>query len=155
MFCAGIAYHVLMTFLANGVSSSGGWYLYAVIVPEVVLAAAGLRAIAPRLIGGAALAFGMLDLYGMLFVALPYYTGLLAHRPNGFLEAFHFQRIGAIGWGEVLQRIAVNKPEWIGSTAVAWGGGLYFIATCTLAAMALFSARFFGPDSPAKSRKRR
>lgn len=96
LFCAGIAYHVLLTHLANGISSSAGWYLCAVIVPEMIFLAAGLR-FAPLLVP----LFALLDLYGMLFVALPYYNGLIAHRPNGFLEAFHvgqfpelFQRLG-------------------------------------------------------------
>ena len=42
-FCVGLAYQVLITFLANGISSSAGWYLCAVMVPETVLLAGGLR----------------------------------------------------------------------------------------------------------------
>jgi hypothetical protein len=84
LFSVGIAYHVLITYLANGISSSAGWYLCAVIVPEMLLLTAGLRV--PAVLASA---FALLDLYGMLFVALPYYNGLIAHRPNGFLEAFH------------------------------------------------------------------
>src|SRR5207247_57941 len=96
LFCGGVAYHVLLTYLANGFSSSAGWYLCAVIVPEIVLAVAGLRAIAPRAVRShviriVAIALALLDLYGLLFVAIPYYTGLIGHKPNGFLEGFNFR----------------------------------------------------------------
>jgi hypothetical protein len=116
LFCAGIAYHVLLTYLANGISSSAGWYLCAVLIPELVLLAAGLRVFARRAMGAVAVALAALDLYGMLLVALPYYTGLIAHRPNGMLEAFHVGRFGELRLG--------------------WAGWLYVAATLALAAIA-------------------
>jgi hypothetical protein len=99
LFCGGIAYHVLLTYLANGVSSSAGWYLASVIVPEMILLAAGLRAVAPGASVALPIAFAALDLYGMLFVALPYYNGLIAHRPNGTLEAFHIGQFARLPLG--------------------------------------------------------
>ncbi len=39
--------------------------------------------------------------------------------------------------GEVLRRIATNKPFWIGPSAVAAGGCAYIAATLTLAGIAL------------------
>jgi hypothetical protein len=104
LFCAGVAYHVLITFLANGVSSSAGWYLCAVIVPEMVLAGAGLR----RGMIAIVAAFALLDLYGMLFVALPYYTGFIGHGPRGFLEAFH---PGQVDLAAMLRRIGFLDPR--------------------------------------------
>ena len=145
-FCVGLAYHVLITFLANGISSSAGWYLCAVVVPETVLLAAGLRTLAwgrvrRYVVGGVAFAFAMLDLYGMLFVAVPYYAGLIVHKPSGFLEAFHLVRIVDIGFGEVLQRIATNKPSWIGPVVVVTTGCAYMGATMALAVIALVTSR--------------
>jgi hypothetical protein len=145
-FCVGLAYHVLITFLANGISSSAGWYLCAVVVPEMVLLAAGLRTLAwgavrRYVVGGVAFAFAILDLYGMLFVAMPYYTGLIVHKPNGFLEAFHWARIADVGLGEVLRRIATNKPFWIGPVVIAATGCAYIGATMTLAVIALVTGR--------------
>jgi hypothetical protein len=99
LFCGGIAYHVLLTYLANGVSSSAGWYLASVIVPEMILLAAGLRALTPPASLALPIAFASLDLYGMLFVALPYYNGLIAHRPNGTLEAFHIGQFARLPLG--------------------------------------------------------
>ena len=141
-FCAGLAYHVLITYLANGISSTAGWYLCALAVPETVLAAAGLRALAPPrirayVVGGVALAFALLDLYGMLFVALPYYTGVIGHRPNGSLESFHWTALAHTGFGEVLRRLAVNKAAAVGQALIAAGGCAYLAATGTLAALGL------------------
>lgn len=127
LFCAGVAYHVLLTYLANGVSSSAGWYLCAVIVPEMILVTAGVRAIAARAVIAPAIAFGLLDLYGMLFVALPYYSGLIAHRPNGMLEAFHAGRFGQLPLGAA--------------------GYLYVAATLALVVMAVISQ---SPPPPPK-----
>jgi 4-amino-4-deoxy-L-arabinose transferase-like glycosyltransferase len=99
LFCGGIAYHVLLTYLANGISSSAGWYLASVIVPEMILLAAGLRALTPRAALTLPIACAALDLYGMIFVALPYYNGLIAHRPNGTLEAFHIGQFARLPLG--------------------------------------------------------
>jgi 4-amino-4-deoxy-L-arabinose transferase-like glycosyltransferase len=141
-FCAGLAYHALTTYLANGMSSTAGWYLCAVVVPEAVLAAVGLRALAPArvqayTVGVVACALALLDLYGMLFVALPYYTGLIGHKPNGSLEAFHFARLAETGLGEVLRRVATNKPAFIGPAAVGAAACAYIAATAAVAAIAL------------------
>jgi len=66
---------------------------------EILLAGAGLMVLAPKLIRSRvpcalAAGFALLDLYGMIFVALPYYTGLIVHKSNGFLAAFDPARLG-------------------------------------------------------------
>lgn len=145
-FCVGLAYHALMTFLTTGISSSAGWYLCAVVVPGTVLAVAGLRTLAPARIrpyvaGVLASAFALLDLYGMLFVAIPYYTGLLAHKPNGFLDAFHWTPLLQAGVAEELRRIGTNKPVWVGAWEVAAMGCIYVAATLAPAYIALVAER--------------
>jgi hypothetical protein len=93
----------------------------------MILVTAGLRAIAARAVIAPAIAFGLLDLYGMLFVALPYYSGLIAHRPNGMLEAFHAGRFGQLPLGAA--------------------GYLYVAATLALVVMAVISQ---SPPPPPK-----
>ncbi len=142
LFCAGLAYHILITFLVNGISSSAGWYLCAVIVPEAILAVVGLRALAPQrarpyVAGGVAAAFALLDLYGAMFVAVPYYTGLIGHKANGLLESFHLSRLNEIGLGEVLRRLATNKPAFVGPGVVAAVWFAYLAATAALVFVAL------------------
>jgi hypothetical protein len=66
---------------------------------------------------------------------------LLAHKPSGFVEAFHWARIADVGLAELLRRIATNKPFWIGSMVVAATGCAYIGATITVAAIALVTGR--------------
>jgi hypothetical protein len=80
-------YNVLLIFTTKGVPTSMGWYLYAVIGAEAVLATATV----PPVIG--VVLFAALDLYATHFVALPYYAGLIRHKANGALESFHLHGI--------------------------------------------------------------
>ena len=144
-FCAALAYHVLLTFLANGVSSSAGWYLCAVGVPEAVLASLGLWVLTPARIrpyglGAVALSFAALDLYGMFFVAIPYYTGMIAHGPADRLAAFHWAALARIGGAEALHRLAIDKPSAIGADSLVAAGCAYVIATSALVALAFYPA---------------
>jgi hypothetical protein len=133
-FWLGEAYNVLLIFVSKGVSASMGWYLYAAVIPEVALAAAGLAVIVPRLWrrwvlpAGAAL-FALLDLYTVNFVSIPYYTGLIAHRPDGSLPLFHPDRWPVGGLATVLGRLAVNKPEFLGAGVIAVLWCSYLAAT--------------------------
>ena len=44
-------------------------------------------------------------------IAIPYYTGLIAHRPNGPVAAFY---PGGAALSEVLPRLASFKSPWLG-----------------------------------------
>jgi 4-amino-4-deoxy-L-arabinose transferase-like glycosyltransferase len=125
MFWAGQLYHVVVMFMAWGIATTLGAYLCAITTAEVGLCVAGLR----RFLGRWAIPLGVvvfagLDVYSLNFVALPYYAGVTAHRPNGFLETFH---VGSVGLGEMAARLAAFKP--LGSETLtvlwsAWGAGV-------------------------------
>ncbi|HJZ97897.1 MAG TPA: glycosyltransferase family 39 protein [Candidatus Solibacter sp.] len=149
LFCVGIAYHVLLTYLANGISSSAGWYLCSVIVPETVLFVAGFRAYASRAINALPAALAILDVYGLLFVALPYYTGLTAHKSNGFLEAFNLQRLTALRLAEIPRRLAANHSA--GPVVIAVAGVLYLAATWFLVFAAITASSQTLPPQPKHS----
>jgi hypothetical protein len=119
-FWAAQLYNALLIWMAKGVPTSMGWYLYAVVGAEVVLAVEGLRAIVRRWAAtiGAAL-FALLDLYAMHFVALPYYAGLIGHKANGALEALHLSQLAG-----------VKAPPWY---LAAWWAA-YLAATAMLVA---------------------
>jgi hypothetical protein len=114
-FWAGQLYNVALLYLSKGLAGSMGWYMYAVVGAEVMLAIAGLRS----LIGGRAARwvpavgagmFALLDLYTMHAVAIPYYTGMLRHRANGSLEALHRAGFESVGMGGAVERLAVFVP---------------------------------------------
>ncbi|HMD71987.1 MAG TPA: glycosyltransferase family 39 protein, partial [Bryobacteraceae bacterium] len=58
-FWAGQLYNVVLIWMSKGVPTSMGWYLYAAVAAEVVLAVAGLRAILPEKAGNWPLAAGV------------------------------------------------------------------------------------------------
>jgi 4-amino-4-deoxy-L-arabinose transferase-like glycosyltransferase len=116
-FWLGQFYHVIPLFMVWGIATTLGPYLYAIITAEAALCAAGLRAIAGRYaVSFGVLVFAALDVYSMFFVSLPYYAGLTAHRPNGFLATFH---LAGVRLGDVVARLHAFKPEWLCETALA------------------------------------
>jgi hypothetical protein len=108
-FWLGQLYNVLLQYLTKGLAGSMGWYMYAVVASEVVLCAVAFgryRALALPL---GTILFGLLDLYGMHWLAIPYYTGIIEHRANGALAALHMSEFRAVGFDAVFERLAVNK----------------------------------------------
>jgi hypothetical protein len=123
-------YNVVLIYRTKGVPTSMGWYLYAVVGAETVLAIAGLGRILGRwAVGLGAVLFGLLDLYAMNAVALPYYAGMLGRKPNGALAAFHFAGFRP---GDMFQRLTVLKPPVVTETVIVALWGLYVAATLML-----------------------
>jgi 4-amino-4-deoxy-L-arabinose transferase-like glycosyltransferase len=113
-FWAGQLYNVVLIWQTKGVPTSMGWYLYAAVAAEVVLAVAGWRAILPERAGhwpvaAGTLLFGLLDLYTVHAVAIPYYTGMIRHRVSGPLGALHAADFQAVGFAEAMRRLTVFK----------------------------------------------
>jgi hypothetical protein len=112
-FCLGLAHHVLITFAAGLGSSTTGWYIYCLVIAEIVLVAAGAGAVLPKIAHGwilpfLAACFAMLDLYATHFVLIPYYTGLIAHKPNGALAVNRLLCIKPAFW-----HVSVLLSAWL------------------------------------------
>ncbi len=122
-FWAGELYHVWILWVSRGVATSMGYYLYAVVAAEITLCTAGwIRLVRERWsawapAAGAAL-FAALDLYAMHAVAIPYYTGLIRHKPNGALESLHGSALHGIALSEILHRIAAFKAPTLSAPIV-------------------------------------
>lgn len=132
-------YNVALIFATKHVPTSMGWYLYAVIGAQTALCVAGLR----KLIGGCAIGlgaalFGLLDLYAMNAIALPYYTGMLSRKANGALAGV---KIGEIQPAELFERLTAFKPECISSGVLIALWAAYILATLALIAGGMRLAR--------------
>lgn len=141
----GQLFNVLLLFLSKGASTSMGWYMYCVIAAQLTLLVIGVQGVFPRHRQPGMLLFLIflivaLDLYTVHFVSIPYYTGLIAHRPNGFLENFHFSQLQETGVGEIFIRLSGNKPFWISSIWLKISGLIYFLST---AGLFIFAAKTF------------
>jgi 4-amino-4-deoxy-L-arabinose transferase-like glycosyltransferase len=137
-FWLGQLYHVIPMFMVWGIPSSMGCYLYAVVAAEVVLCVAGLRALVkPAAAIGVAL-FALLDLYTIHMVAIPYYSGLIAHRPNGAVAAFYPSREAI---AQMLPRMAMFKSPLLSEGLLAALWIAYAGATVLLVAFSFWIAR--------------
>ena len=146
-FLAGLAYHVLITFLSLGVSASTGWYLYCVVVAEIVLLVWGLEAFLRTKFLLLLLCVGVavLDLYGMHALMLPYYVGLSVHAGQHVPPAM-FATVSQLP--TVFARIAVNKPGWLSAPVLVtlWflylGGTVGAVVICGIARETRDARRF-------------
>ncbi len=108
-FWLGQLYNVVLQYLAKGLVGSMGWYMYAVVAPEVVLCVVAFGRYRLAAAGLGTVLFGLLDIYGMHWVAIPYYTGIIGHRATGALAALHIDQVRAAGFFTIFERLAVNK----------------------------------------------
>ena len=106
-----------------------GWYLYSAVSCEVVLCAVAFGRFRVWAAAAGTLQFGPLDLYGMHLLAIPYYTGMIAHRANGSLGALHLGRFQAMGFGHDFARLAANKCAWLSPPLLIALWILYWAAT--------------------------
>ena len=142
-FWLGQIYHVIPMFLVWRIPTSLGCYLYAVVAAEVALCIAGLRSIAPRAFGSFAapagvVLFALLDLYTIHMVAIPYYTGMIAHRPGGALEAFYPARSPL---AEILPRLSQFQSALLSRPLLTALWIAYLGATVALIAISVITAR--------------
>jgi hypothetical protein len=142
-FWLGQLYHANLLSMVWGIATSLGVYLNAVAAAEVTLCVAGLRALSPRAArrfvapSGVAL-FALFDLYTLHMVALPYYTGLIAHRPGGPVANFH---PAAASFPECLARLAAFKSPLLSQPVLAVLWAFYAAATLGLVALSFAAAR--------------
>jgi 4-amino-4-deoxy-L-arabinose transferase-like glycosyltransferase len=127
-FWTSLMFHAYVSFSKVQHPASGGHYLYAAIVPEILIVVLGFWQFTPARWRGSVLmiitsAFVLLDLYSSHFVALPYYTGVIRHTPGGSLPAFHISDAMALGAHEWIERMLMNRPQALTpvSLLLIWG----------------------------------
>lgn len=148
-FWIGQLYNVWLQFLTKGLAGSMGWYIYALVATEVVLCVAAFGRLRTWVTAAGAILFGLLDLYGMHWLAIPYYTGMIGHKPNGALSALHMSDFRIVGFQGAFERLAVNKCALISSRALMVFWLLYLVGTVFAMVLALRSPTESGgsPDN--------
>ena len=132
-FWLGLLYDIVVIRLATGVSASTGWYMYAVVLPELLLVTAALYSLAPQRIHWAILpsiaaAFAAIDLYGVYFLLIPYYAGIIQHA-NDIVRPASLAQLVNTSPRHVLARLIANRPEVISPWRLAILAVLYSAAT--------------------------
>ena len=128
-FWLGQLYNALLQHLTRGLVGTAGWYMYAVVAAEVVLCAVAFGRYRICAVALGTMLFGLLDLYGMHCVAIPYYTGIIGHRANGAIAAMHIGELRALGFDAVFERLAVNKWATVSPRVLIVLWILYIIGT--------------------------
>jgi hypothetical protein len=82
-----------------------------------------------RVISAAIFCFLALDLYTVHFVSIPYYTGLIRHKPGGALAAFHLSQFPEIPFDMILERLLMTKPSFLTPEDLFVLWGLFLLAT--------------------------
>ena len=139
-FWLGLIYDLLITYVATGYSASTGWYMYALIVAEIILFYFGLSAVMPRsfrswILPALTALFALLDLSGMHFYMIPYYCGVIFHTTPDRVAAASLPKLVQVGIPEFGRRLSINKPDFLGPAefGVLWIA--YLAATALLVYM--------------------
>jgi 4-amino-4-deoxy-L-arabinose transferase-like glycosyltransferase len=136
-FWAGLAYDTLIIYAASGVSASNGWYMYSVIVAEVILLYVGLAAafparLRPLILPALTSLFVLVDLCGMHLLLLPYYTGMTSHVTQDRVPLVSIGQLFHTGVFEFAQRLSVNKSALLTPSVLIAMWTLFLGATVSL-----------------------
>ena len=142
-FWLGLAYQTLTLFVSEGVSASTGWYMYCLVVPELILIYCGLHTILPSslrpaILPGLVTAFALLDVYSVHFLLIPYYSGIISHTAIykgvfshstvSWVPPVRIQALMHTGTSTIVQRLLVNKSSVL-TTGVLLTQWLIYMAT--------------------------
>jgi len=143
-FWMSLAYHILATYVHLGVSASTGWYLYCLVVGELLLIEAGYVYWSPTGFKDYYLAlpvalFAGIDLYGMHSLLLPYYSGFIRHVQDK-VAPLPLRDIGNLPIGQILTNVALVSPSGIGRVGFIALWVLYVAATTSVVIIAFYIA---------------
>jgi hypothetical protein len=93
-FAASLIYYATQVFQKTGIPVIQGWYLSPLVPLEAFAFVTGIRFLLSArgmtfAVAFAALCFLAMSVYGNVFIAAPYYTGMISHASSGHLRAYH------------------------------------------------------------------
>jgi len=139
-FIAAMAYFAYATWRATGDAAVFGYYICALVVPEAICLVAGLatRYMVPAVVA----CFATVELYGTVFLMMPYYAGITAHTARGSVPA---ARLGQIFSAELFRHLAVNKPGFLSPGVLIALWSVFLAALAAIVAVGFVSG--FGQRS--------
>jgi hypothetical protein len=133
--CASLGYQVVLSQIQYHQPMTCGWYLYCLVFAEACLICTGWLVLSVWILPAVTALFAALDIYGLNFLLIPYYTGFIAHGANGHLSAFH---IGDASIPNISSRILTLHPFLGASVLVEALWVLNLAATIGCATVAFF-----------------
>lgn len=141
LLIAGLCFHAIQGFRSAGNIGTMGYYLYCLVVPEIVLLFVGLiRLLSFRwgLLAAAVLAllFNVIEQFGITFLLVPYYAGKIQHDSTGHLPALKISQLAHGGAGSLFENLLANKPSFLTASELMTMMALSFVAAVALIAIA-------------------
>ncbi|MGB8890374.1 MAG: glycosyltransferase family 39 protein [Candidatus Korobacteraceae bacterium] len=158
-FWVGLFYDIFVVYISTGVSASDGWYMYAVVVPELLLVTWGLFCILPErwhwgILPFLASLFAAIDIYGVHALLLPYYTGIVAHvSGTDIVHPATLAQLASVGPHFILDRLTANKPVWFGPGVFVALFAAYYLATLLTVAISFLAMRTAASGGQARVQK--
>ncbi len=146
-FWIGPAYHALVTYRIRGSAESPGYYAYCIVVAEAVCLVAGISALLPlkwaRFAAPAIVAcFASLEVFGVVFLLMPYYAGFTAHAAQGSVRAMHLGQLRGDGFSRLFLNLAAFKPRVLSDHVLEGLCAAFLLAAAGIAAIAFFAANW-------------
>ncbi len=140
-FLVGAAYHMWQNFiLVQAPGGTGGYYLYVVIVPELLLLMYGFQALPWR---AGKIAQGATILYVVLVNFVAYYCKMIPSYGGIAIPRFHVKHLLEVYSPPTIQlmlhRISLQQASWVGPTTIL------AMIVCHFGWMLFVTYRFFSP----------
>jgi hypothetical protein len=115
----------------TGKSGTFGYYAFAILAAEIICIVAGFEAFggAPGRVGTLATStiLSVIELFGMGFYALPYWSGMIVHDAAGRLHALDLHQLAHGGASMLFERAVWGKPDFV-TPGLAATLGFCFVA---------------------------
>ncbi len=146
LFWIAPAYHALEGYRVTGKTESFGYYAYCVVAAEAACLIAGIGALLPGraaryVVPGLTTSFAALEIYGMVFLQMPYYGGFIAHSPGGSVPAIHIGQLAGGGLARLFRNLALGKPWFLPAPVLATLFACYLLAVGGIIAAAFLLAQ--------------
>jgi hypothetical protein len=144
VFWAGLVWRALSSYQSTKVAGTLGYYPWCLAVPEVLCLIAGLQRITPGSFRTfcapfVTLCFAALEVFSTNFLLIPYYGGLIAHRPGGGVPAAHVSALWNALPEPLLSRISFAKPFPLTRPTMVWLWLLFFGGTLAPVGISIFA----------------
>ncbi len=140
----GPAYLAMVTYRVRGSAESGGYYAYCLVAAEAVCLVAGTSALlslkwARFAVPAIVTCFASLEVFGVIFLLMPYYAGFTAHTAQGSVRAMHLGLLRDGGFSRLFLNLAAFKPLLLSDHVLEGLSMAFLLAAAGIVAISFFA----------------
>jgi hypothetical protein len=146
-FWIGPAYLAMVTYRVRGSAESFGYYAYCLVAAEAVCLVAGTSALLPPkwarfAVPAMVTCFALLEVFGVIFLLMPYYAGFTAHTAQGSVRAMHLGLLQGGGFSRLFLNLTAFKPLALSGPVLEGLCAAFLLAAAGIAAIAFFATQW-------------